>query len=118
LPGNRRDGFALSVGALVFLAGLALIGATFWQAYELFTKMPQVNLGIAPGKPIDFNVVGLNFVRLILKILLLVVMAVIGSLFATKGVKMYSSAPEHPKKPEAPGPSSDEGRAAVAAKDV
>ncbi|MBS1712956.1 MAG: hypothetical protein JST30_01320 [Armatimonadetes bacterium] len=118
MPGNRRDGFALSVGGLVFLAGLALIGATFWQAYDLFTKAPQINLGIAPGKPIDFNVVGLNFVRLIVKILLLVVMAVIGSLFATKGVKMYSSAPESFSKPDRSEQGPEEGRPTATAKDV
>ena len=90
---------------------MALIGATFWQAYDIFAKAPQINLGIASGKPIDFNIVGLNFVRLIVKILLLVVMALIGSLLATKGVKMYASAPPVRAVP-------DEGRTPPAAKDV
>ncbi|MBS1723664.1 MAG: hypothetical protein JSS66_12000 [Armatimonadetes bacterium] len=99
---TRRDGFASILGAVVFLAGLALIVWTFSQAYGLFTKAPQLNLGIQPGQPIDFAVVGRNFVRLLLQVLLLVVMAGIGSAIANRGAKMYGSGRDvvQPSEPE------------------
>jgi len=76
---------------VVFLAGIGLILATFWQAWEIFSKAPQFNMGVEPGKAIDFTVVAVNLSRLIVQILLLVVMAGIGSVLANRGVRMYSS---------------------------
>lgn len=48
-------------------------------------------MGVEPGKAIDFTVVAVNLSRLIVQILLLVVMAGIGSVLANRGVRMYSS---------------------------
>lgn len=88
---ERRDGLATFLGVVVFLVGVGIVGWTFVQAFEIFTKAPQLNLGVEPGKPIDFSVVGLNLARLIVRILVLVVMAGIGSALANRGAKMYAS---------------------------
>lgn len=89
---SRRDGLASFIGIVVFLAGVGLIAAMFWQAWQMFTTAPQHNLGIQSGKPIDFAVVASNMGRLVIQILLLVVMTGIGSALANRGVKMYASA--------------------------
>lgn len=88
---ERRDGLASVLGVAVFLAGVGIVGWTFSQAFDIFIKAPQLNLGVPPGKPIDFSVVGVNLARLIIKIIVLVVMAGIGSALANRGARMYAS---------------------------
>lgn len=75
----------------MFAAGIGLILGTFFQAWDIFSKSPQLNLGVQPGKLLDFNVMGLNFARLLIRILLLVVMAGIGSALANRGARLYSA---------------------------
>jgi hypothetical protein len=88
---ERRDGLVSFLGVVVFLTGVGIVGWTFVQAFDIFTKATQLHLGVAPGKPIDFSVVGLNLARLIVRILVLVVMAGIGSALANRGARMYAS---------------------------
>lgn len=105
MANNRRDGLSSVIGLLVFLAGIGLILLTFQQAWEIFSKAPQFNMGLTAGKAIDFGVVAKNLSILIVRILLLVVMAGIGSALANRGVRMYSSVahqPAPPAKPENP----------------
>ena len=93
MSNRRRDGLSSAIGILVFLAGVGLIGVTFWQAWDIFSKAPQFNMGIESGKAVDFGVVAISLSRLIVRVLLLVVMAGIGSALANRGVKLYASAP-------------------------
>lgn len=97
---ERRDFLASFLGVIVFLAGLAIVGWVFFQALGLFTKAPEINLGIPKGKPLDFNVAGINLIRLVLRILLLVLMAGIGSAIANRGARLYASG----KTVKVPGP--------------
>jgi hypothetical protein len=91
MASSRRDGLASFLGIVVFLVGVGLIGAMFWQAWLMFSTAPAQNLGLKSGKPIDFAVVMAQMGRLIIQILLLVVMTGIGSALANRGVKMYAS---------------------------
>lgn len=90
-PLVHRDAVSSLFGLTVFLAGVALVGWTFYQAWLLFGKAPDLNLGIQKGQAIDFGVVLINLGRLVIRVLLLIVMAAIGSILANRGVKMYAS---------------------------
>lgn len=91
MAASRRDWLASVLGVTVFLVGVGLVVWVFSQAFDLFTKAPQLNLGIEPGRPIDFGVVGINFARLLIRILVLVLMAGIGSALANRGARMYAA---------------------------
>ena len=79
------------VGLLVFLAGVGLLGLTFKIAFESFATPPQQALGISANKPIDLGVAGSNFAVQLLRVFLLLVMAVVGSIIANRGVHLYTS---------------------------
>jgi hypothetical protein len=87
------------LGILVFLVGVALLLFTFKLAYEMFMVAPQDALGIKPKQPLDLGQAGQSFVGLLVKVLLLAVMGLMGSLIANRGVSMFSgSRLGHPEK--------------------
>ena len=87
-----------AIALLVFLAGILLIGFTFAQAYEMFRVAPDVAVG-GPEKQV-LNIEGTvnNLVGIIKNVLLLVVMAVIGSVVASQGIKLYTRTKSSEKK--------------------
>lgn len=79
------------VGILTFLAGVALLLWTFSLAYAMFTVPQSVQLGIEQGKPVDLPLAGEALVGVVFRILLLLVMAILGSVIANRGVKLYDT---------------------------
>ena len=110
MPGEKRDFWGGFFGIVVFLVGIGLIAFTFQQALGIFSAPPQVSLEIKENQPINVNRVAEPFGKLIMQILLMVVMAWIGSVIANRGIKMYSAqfsckivlADKEPKKEESP----------------
>ena len=94
-----RDILGSLLGILVFLAGIGLLLITFKIAWELFTTPPQDALGLKAGQPIDVSKVGSTFIGQIMRVLLLLVMAVVGSLIANRGVQLYYSGRGHKESP-------------------
>lgn len=92
------------LGIVTFLGGIALLLWTFGLAYSMFTVPHTVQLGIQEGKPVDLPRAGEALVGVVLRILLLLVMAILGSLIANRGVKMYDTQthPSPPIEPKAP----------------
>ncbi len=84
------------VGLLVFLCGVILIGFAFKLAYEMFLVPPSVQIGSTPDEPLKIESVIQSMSAIFIKILLLVVMSLIGSLVATRGIKLYSHRPSKP----------------------
>ena len=85
----------------MFLGGICLLVLTFKIAWELFATPPQDALNLKKGEPIDVSKVGSTFIGLIMRVLLLLVMAIVGSLVANRGVQMYYSGRGHKEKPVA-----------------
>jgi hypothetical protein len=85
-----RDWFGSAVGLAIFLAGIGLLAFTFYQAYLLFEVPPRAALGMKDGQPIDFSNVSASAFALISRILLMIVMAAVGSVIANRGIAMYS----------------------------
>ncbi|MBI1755770.1 MAG: hypothetical protein HY248_00230 [Fimbriimonas ginsengisoli] len=88
---GRRDLFGSILGILVFLGGVALLLITFREAYRMFSVPAGDALGVHAGATVDLNRAGSTFVGLIVRILLLVVMAIVSSLIANRGIQLYAS---------------------------
>ena len=99
-PHVRRDGLGVFIGLLTFFFGIALLALTFRAAYALFETPPQAQLGISQGKPIDLGVAGSSIASTVFKVIFLVIMALIGSLIANRGIGLYCGA----RNPHSTGP--------------
>jgi hypothetical protein len=101
MPYRNRGSVSTSVlGVIVFLAGVGLLAFTFKLAYDMFMVPPQDALGIKPKQPIDLGMAGQSFVGLIVKVLMLIVMGLMGSLIANRGVTLFSGS----RTPAGPAP--------------
>jgi hypothetical protein len=89
---------------LTFLGGVGLIVATFALAQGMFSVSPQDALQIKEGQVLDINRVLMAGMGILARVLLLIVMAGIGSIVASRGIKLYvlsGSPPVPPVKEEA-----------------
>ncbi len=98
MPERKRDGVATTIGLFTFLGGVGLIVATFWLAQTMFSVEPGDAIGIEAGKPLDLNNVVAAGVWILMRVILLVVMAGIGSAVATRGIKLYTHSSDAAKK--------------------
>ncbi len=90
---RRGDLFAKLCSILVFFLGIVLIFFVFWLSYHLFTD-PNLGLHIASNPktgPSIYDIVK-EFAVLVLRIMLLCLMSICGSLIANKGIHLYFSA--------------------------
>jgi hypothetical protein len=78
------------MGLLVFLGGIALLLVTFRLAYDMFTVSPDQALHLEKGQTLDVALAGRSFGVLILRVLLLIVMGLMGSMIANRGIKLYA----------------------------
>jgi hypothetical protein len=69
--------------------GASLIGYTFWQAFQLFSTPPETAMGGSAEDPLNVNETVQSLVQIVWKILILLVMAAVGSLLANTGIKLY-----------------------------
>jgi hypothetical protein len=87
----QRDWLGSLIGLTVFLGGIGLLVLVFRLAYNQFTTPPQVALEIQqPGKPIDLSKTTNAAVTVLLRFLLLLLMAAMGSIIANRGINLYS----------------------------
>lgn len=87
----KTDPFGATVGIVTFLAGIALLGLTFYAAYQMFSVPPSQAMGIQVGKSVDLAKTGDNFIRLLERVVLLVVMGVVASALSNRGIKLYAA---------------------------
>lgn len=92
LSENRRDKSGTVIGLVTFLFGVGLIVATFAYARDLFSVDPGKAMNVKPGETLDINSVVSSFMGVVVKILLLIVMSAIGSVVASRGIKLYVQA--------------------------
>ena len=86
----HRDWLGTALGLVIFLGGMFLLYTVFRQALDLFTTPPKVELKVQPGKPIELASAFNAIVGVVWKIVLLIVMAWLGSLIANRGISLYS----------------------------
>lgn len=86
---RKTDWFGVILGAVVFLAGIGMLIVTFIQARDLFSVPPSQIIKEQSG---DVTQIGVNFGTVLLRIGLLLVMSLVGSLISSKGIRMYLAA--------------------------
>ena len=74
---------------------------TFRLAYDMFTVPPSSALGLTPGKAVDLGVAGSNLASAALRVGLLIVMALVGSIIASRGIHLYTDSRGHIHEPPA-----------------
>ena len=110
MPEKRRDALATTLGLVTFLGGVALIVTAFIFAREMFAVSAQDAIGVTEGETINVNATVAAAFGVLLKVLLLIVMAGIGSILANRGIRLYAQGNPGllPTKPEAEKPEAEE----------
>jgi hypothetical protein len=89
---THRDFFGSLVGILAFLGGVALLLLVFKLAYELFKIPPAQLLGIEGAKKLDLTAATASLFGVMIRITLLLVMGLVGSWIANRGISLYTQA--------------------------
>jgi hypothetical protein len=84
-PATRSDWVGSGLGIITFLLGLALLIFTFRNAAAMFSVSARETLGDQK----DVTELGKSFGHVLLRIGLLLVMSVVGSLIAGQGIRLY-----------------------------
>ncbi len=90
MAGRRRDPLGTAVGLITFLAGVGLIVMTFILAREMFMMPAEQALNIKEGEVMDVNRALVAGTFILFRVILLVVMAGLGSIVANRGIKLYA----------------------------
>ncbi len=88
---ESREGWGPFVGILIFLLGVGLLLLTFSLAYGMFTTPPEVALGLAPGKTLNVNDASRSGIAMLYRVLMLLVMCIVSSLVASRGIRLYGA---------------------------
>ncbi|MBA3724990.1 MAG: hypothetical protein H0W86_00725 [Armatimonadetes bacterium] len=87
-PVKHTDWFGVVLGALIFLFGIGLLVFTFLEAAKMFAIPAKDALGAKK----DITEIGVSFGHVLLRIGLLLVMSIVGSIVSGKGIRMYLAA--------------------------
>lgn len=93
MSASKHDITAQIVGGLVFLVGIGLLFYVFRTAQALFAAPPPTVI-VAPGAPANSALleIGQSFGVLGRQIVLLLVMCIVGSVMASKGIHLFFAA--------------------------
>ena len=106
-PNAQRGSISAAVlGILVFLAGIALIAYTFQLANAMFSATPEQSLGADGKATLDLAKAGQSLIGVLTRVLVLIVMGLMGSLVANKGISLFAGS----RLPRQPGPPSQTQR--------
>jgi len=89
---THRDFFGSFIGILAFLGGMALLLLVFKLAYQMFNTPPGKALGLDSGKKLDLSMGMSSLFSVLIRILLLLVMGLVGSWIANRGITLYTQA--------------------------
>ncbi len=87
---SKRDWLGSLVGLSIVLGGMAILYSVFREALHLFTTPPAVSLNVKPGQPIEISSAFNSVFGVVLKVILLVIMAWLGSVITNRGIFLYS----------------------------
>lgn len=89
------------LGIVTFLAGIGVLVFTFKLAFDLFGVEPASLFDLKPGAALDLNKAGATMMGVVVKVLLLLVMALVGGVVASRGIRLYAdSRASNNRKPE------------------
>lgn len=88
----RKDYLGTLVSLLVFLAGIAMLMFVFKTALDLFSIPPERAVGIKQTEPFTAETAGRSGMQLVWRIVLMLIMSIIASIIANRGIRLYSEA--------------------------
>ena len=96
------------LGLITFLCGVGLLFVTFKLAFSLFGLPPAEAVGLHANQTLDANSAGTALLHIGFRIGMLLVMCIVGSVLAGRGIKLYVAAthvppPESPDEPKQSG---------------
>jgi ATP/ADP translocase len=86
---NKRDWLGSIVGLAIVLGGMAILYSVFREALSLFATPPNVAVNVKADQPIDLRSAYNSIFSVILKVILLIIMAWIGSVITNRGIFLY-----------------------------
>ena len=93
---SRRDLTGSIIGVAVFLAGIAILVFVFVLAYGFFTAPGNgIQITQGAGKAPATSQLGVAATRMFVQLALLIVMSIVGSLIAARGIQFYFGASNH-----------------------
>ncbi|HWA84480.1 MAG TPA: hypothetical protein VG820_13645 [Fimbriimonadaceae bacterium] len=93
---TERSGVGMTIGVITFLLGVGLLLLTFKLAYDMFTVPPShIISSTAKDQTVDLRTSGDNLVNVVVRVLLLVVMGLMGSLIANRGISLFTGSRRH-----------------------
>lgn len=110
----RPEWFGTLLGIGTFLLGVALLWQTFQWAHGLFTQPAEEILKIDREQGVDLGVAGQSLLATLQRVLVLVLMAGVGAIIATRGVRLYLAARTEAANPPIEMDEEDEPRTARA----
>jgi hypothetical protein len=82
----------MTLGVVTFLVGVTLLLVTFKLAYDMFSIPPGHVITVAQNSQnVDLGKSGDNLVIIAIRVVLLIVMGLMGSLIANRGVSLFTS---------------------------
>jgi hypothetical protein len=88
---TERSGVGMTLGVITFLVGVCLLLLTFKLAYDMFSVPPTQVISSNKDNAVDLARSGDNLATIGIRVLLLIVMGLMGSLIANRGVSMFTS---------------------------
>lgn len=87
---GKREPIGSVLGLFTFLGGISLLLLTFRLAYDMFEVPPRDALQIGQEKVLNPAVVGNSVTVIIVQIVLLLIMGIVGSLIANRGITLFT----------------------------
>lgn len=94
---TQRDWLGTFVGLAIVAGGMAILYSVFREALHLFATPPAVAFNLEAKKPIDVPSAFNSIFGVILKVILLIIMAWLGSVITNRGIFLYSQSKPGPK---------------------
>jgi hypothetical protein len=94
---SKRDWLGTLIGLAIVAGGMAILYSVFKEALHLFATPPAVAVNVKKDQPIDVPSAFNSIFGVILKVILLVIMAWIGSVITNRGIFLYSQSKPGPK---------------------
>lgn len=99
---SNDEGFGKVLGILVFLGGVGLLLFTFKMAFDMFGVPPEEAIGLHRGETFDVNKAAPSLASILTRILLLIVMGLVGSFVANRGISLFTHSRSHHAKKDGP----------------
>ncbi len=85
----KRDWPGSLVGLAIVVGGMAILYTVFKEAWNMFAVPPAIALNVLPNKSIDLPNAFNATIGIFVKIVLLLIMAWLGSVITNRGIYLY-----------------------------